>query len=512
MTGREHLSPNPLGLSKMIPGYSAYSLRERVVTGEASSEGAVWDLLDKIQERDGEVRAYLTVDREGALNKGAEIDKRVRHGDRLGPLAGVPVSVKDVLCTKGMRTTCGSKILTNFIPPYDSTCVARVKAADGVIIGKTNCDEFAMGSSNENSGFHPTHNPRDLERVPGGSSGGSAAAVAAGEAVVALGTDTGGSIRLPASFCGVVGLKPTYGRVSRYGLVAYASSLDQAGPLAKDVRDAALILSVIAGRDERDATSADLPVSEYVAGLERGVQGFRVGLPREYFAAGLDPEVESAVKEAAGILESEGATLCDVSLPIAGHPEYAISAYYIIAMAEASANLARFDGVKYGSRTEGAADLFEMYCKTRSEGFGDEVKRRIMLGTYALSSGYYDAYYLKAQKVRTLIKNDFEAVWKTCDLILSPVSPTPAFRIGEKISNPLQMYLSDIYTAAINLAGVPGISIPYGKTQNGLPVGTQIIGRPFEEEFILRAAYVLERRSGTTKEAPPPKKTNEPQV
>jgi aspartyl-tRNA(Asn)/glutamyl-tRNA(Gln) amidotransferase subunit A len=472
---------------------TAYALREKVLNGEASAEGVVWDLLDRIEARDGEVRAYLTVDREGALRQGEEIDRRVRQGERPGALAGVPVAVKDVLCTKGLRTTCGSRILHNFIPPYDATCVARIRAAGGVIIGKTNCDEFAMGSSTENSGFFPTRNPHDPERVPGGSSGGSAAAVAAGEAFAALGTDTGGSIRQPASFCGVVGLKPTYGRVSRYGLVAYASSLDQAGPMTKDVRDAALLLSAIAGCDAQDATSADVPATDYVGGLARGVEGLRVGLPKEYFAEGLDPEVKGAVMRAAGVLERAGATPCEVSLPVAGHPEYAISAYYIVAMAEASANLARFDGVKYGRRAEGVGDLLEMYCKTRSEGFGQEVKRRIMLGTYALSAGYYDAYYLKAQKVRTLIKRDFEKASEACDLILSPVAPTPAFRVGEKVSDPLQMYLSDIYTVAINLAGIPGISVPCGRSSSGLPIGAQILGRPFEEDLILRAAYAVEQ-------------------
>ncbi len=475
---------------------TAYELREKVLNGEASAEGAVWDALDCIGERDGEVRAYLTVDREGALRQGAEIDRRVRQGERPGALAGVPVAVKDVLCTKGLRTTCGSRILRHFIPPYDATCVARIRAADGVIVGKTNCDEFAMGSSTENSGFFPTRNPHDLERVPGGSSGGSAAAVAAGEALAALGTDTGGSIRQPASFCGVVGLKPTYGRVSRYGLVAYACSLDQAGPMTGDVRDAALLLSVIAGRDAQDATSADVPVGDYVGALSRGVEGLRVGLPKEYFAEGLDPEVKAAVTRAAGVLERAGARLCDVSLPVAGHPEYAISAYYVVAVAEASANLARFDGVKYGHRAEGFRDLLEMYCKTRSEGFGAEVKRRIMLGTYALSAGYYDAYYLKAQRVRTLIRRDFERAFEACDLLLSPVAPTPAFRAGEKVSDPLQMYLSDIYTVAINLAGIPGVSVPCGGSRAGLPIGAQILGRPFEEELVLRAAYAVEQGMG----------------
>jgi aspartyl-tRNA(Asn)/glutamyl-tRNA(Gln) amidotransferase subunit A len=371
--------------------------------------------------------------------------------------------------------------------------VARIRDADAVVLGKTNCDEFAMGSSTENSGFWPTRNPRDPERVPGGSSGGSAAAVAAGQAFAALGTDTGGSIRQPASFCGIVGLKPTYGRVSRYGLVAYASSLDQAGPMTRDVRDAALLLSAMAGRDPRDSTSAEVPVPDYLSTLDRGVEGMTVGLPEEYFAEGLDPEVKGAVMGAASLLERAGARLREVSLPVAGHPEYAISAYYLVAVAEASANLARFDGVKYGHRTPSVGDLTEMYRQTRSEGFGTEVKRRIMLGTYALSAGYYDAYYLKALKVRTLIRRDFEKALEACDLILSPVSPTPAFRIGEKISDPLPMYLSDIYTVAINLAGIPGISVPCGASASGLPIGAQILARAFGEEALLRAARVVER-------------------
>jgi aspartyl-tRNA(Asn)/glutamyl-tRNA(Gln) amidotransferase subunit A len=394
------------------------------------------------------------------------------------------------MSTRGVRTTAGSKILGNYIPPYDCTAVARMEAAGAVVLGKTNCDEFAMGSSNENSAFHPVHNPRDLTRVPGGSSGGSAAAVAADMAVVALGSDTGGSIRQPASFCGVVGLMPTYGRVSRYGLIAFASSLDHIGPLAKTVKDVAIVLHAIAGRDPMDSTSADLPVPDYTTDLEKSVRGLRLGVAKEYFGEGLDDEVHHAVESAIDELKSLGCEVVPVSLP---HTPYAIPTYYLIATAEASSNLARYDGVRYSYRASGVKTLSEMYRRSRDEGFGAEVKRRIMLGTYALSAGYYDAYYLKAQKVRTLLTRDFEEAFRKVDAIVTPTSPTAAFRLGEKSNDPLAMYLADIYTVTADLAGIPGISIPCGETQGKLPIGLQILGKHFDEATILRLAHAYER-------------------
>jgi aspartyl-tRNA(Asn)/glutamyl-tRNA(Gln) amidotransferase subunit A len=401
----------------------------------------------------------------------------------------VPIAIKDVFVTKGVKTTAGSRILANYVPPYDATAVVRLEQAGAVILGKTNCDEFAMGSSNENSAWKPVHNPRDLSRVPGGSSGGSAAAVAADLAVVALGSDTGGSIRQPASFCGVVGLKPTYGRVSRYGLIAFASSLDHVGPLAKTTKDAALVLKTIAGRDPMDATSADLPVPDYVAEIDKPVRGWKIGVPKEYFGEGLDREVRAAVEAGIQKLAKLGCEVLPISLP---HTSYAISTYYVIATAEASANLARFDGVRYGQRSAGVRGLSEMYRRTRDEGFGPEVKRRIMLGTYALSAGYYDAYYLKAQKVRTLLTRDFEEAFTKVDAIVAPTSPTAAFKLGEKVDDPLAMYLADIYTVTANLAGIPGISIPCGDTRDKLPIGMQIFGKHFDEAAILRLAHAYE--------------------
>lgn len=467
---------------------SAYELSARIRSGELRAKDLVASVLRRIREVEPLVHAYISLDEEGALRKAEEVDARVARGEEVGVLAGVPVAVKDNICIKGMRTTCASKILENFVSPYDATVVEKLKAADAVFLGKTNLDEFAMGSSTENSYFGPTRNPHDPERVPGGSSGGSAAALAAGEAVLALGSDTGGSIRQPASFCGVVGLKPTYGRVSRYGLVAFASSLDQIGPMAKNVKDTALLLNVISGYDPKDSTSAPVEVPDFTKALDEGIEGIRIGLPREYFAEGLEDEVREKVLEAVDILEGEGAEVVEVSLP---HTKYAIATYYIVAPAEASSNLARYDGVKYGFRADGR-DLYEMYCNTRSQGFGEEVKRRIMLGTYTLSAGYYEAYYLKALKVRTLIKQDFEEVFETCDLLATPTSPTVAFRLGEKVADPLTMYLSDVYTVSVNLAGLPGISVPCGSS-DGLPVGLQLIGRPFDEETLLRVAYVVER-------------------
>ena len=446
-------------------------------------------VLARIASVDERVKAYLTVTADAALAQAEQAD-RERSSGTTSPVLGVPIAIKDNMCTEGVRTTCASKILGNFIPPYNATVVARLQHAGYVMPGKVNMDEFAMGSSTENSGFMVTKNPWDLERIPGGSSGGSAAAVAAGECIAALGSDTGGSIRQPAACCGVVGLKPTYGRVSRYGLVAFASSLDQIGPITKDVTDAAILLNIISGHDERDSTSADVPAPDFTKSLVRDLKGVKVGIPKEYFIEGMDPEVDRAVRSAVKTLEALGATVVDVTLP---HTGYAVATYYILATSEASSNLARYDGVKYGYRASGAKDLLEMYTKSRSQGFGPEVKRRIMLGTYALSAGYYDAYYKKGQQARTLIKRDFEEAFRRADIIATPTAPTAAFKIGEKSSDPLQMYLSDIFTISVNLAGIPGISIPCGFTAGGLPVGLQLLGRHFDEASILRAAYAYEQ-------------------
>ena len=472
---------------------TAHELSIRLQQGAITARQLVEAALDRIDAIDGQINAFISVDPEGALVCADDIDQRRTAGAALGPLAGIPLALKDVLCVRGGRTTCGSKILEHFIAPYDATAVERLRDADAVFIGKTNMDEFAMGSSCENSYFGPTLNPCDPERVPGGSSGGSAAAVAADETVLALGSDTGGSVRQPASYCGVVGLKPTYGRVSRYGLIAYASSLDQIGPVTKDVEDAALLLQAIAGHDPRDSTSSTEPVPDYRAALTGDIRGLKVGLAREHFPAALDAEVAGAAQDAANALVDAGAELVDVELPVAGHPEYCISTYYIIAMAEASANLARYDGVKYGYRAEGSTDLQEMYLQTRSEGFGTEVKRRIMLGAYALSAGYYDAYYRKAQQVRTLIREDFARAFAACDVLLSPVAPTTAFRLGEQLDDPLQMYLNDIYTVSVNLAGLPAISVPFAHSRSNLPIGVQLLAPPLEEARLLGAAYALER-------------------
>ena len=450
------------------------------------------NFYSKIESSDSAIGAYLTLSRDRALQKASAIDALAAKGDDLPPLAGVPVGIKDVMVTQGVRTTAGSKVLQSFIPPYDCTAVARLEAAGAVILGKMNCDEFAMGSSNENSAYKPVHNPRDLNRVPGGSSGGSAAAVAAGMAVATLGSDTGGSIRQPASFCGVVGLMPTYGRVSRYGLIAFASSLDHIGPLTNTVKDAAIMLRTIAGRDRMDSTSADVPVPDYVAELGKPVRGLRLGVPKEYFSEGLDAEVRSAVEAAIQKLAALGCEVVPISLP---HTEYAIPTYYIIATAEASSNLARYDGVRYGHRANAVRSLSDMYERTRDEGFGAEVKRRIMLGTYALSAGYYDAYYLKAQRVRTLLARDFEEAFKKVDAIVTPTSPTAAFKLGEKTEDPLAMYLADVYTVTADLVGIPGISVPCGETREKLPIGLQILGRHFDESMILRLAHAYEDRA-----------------
>src|SRR5579871_2683473 len=464
------------------------AIAERKTTALALAEAH----YARIKKEDGQVGAYLTLCRDRAIEQADRIDRAAAEGRPLPPLAGVPVAIKDVMSTRGVRTTAGSKILDKYVPPYDCTAVVRLEEAGAVIVGKTNCDEFAMGSSNENSGFYPVRNPRDLNRVPGGSSGGSAAAVAADIAVAALGSDTGGSIRQPASFCGVVGLTPTYGRVSRYGLIAFASSLDHIGPLTKTVKDAALVLRIIAGRDPMDATSADVPVPDYVAELDKPVRGVRLGVAKEYFGEGLDNEVRQAVDQAIDQLKGLGCEIVPISLP---HTPYAIPTYYLIATAEASANLARYDGVRYSYRARGVKTLSEMYRRSRDEGFGPEVKRRIMLGTYALSAGYYDAYYLKAQKVRTLLTRDFDHAFQKVDAIVTPTSPTAAFRLGEKSNDPLSMYLADIYTVTADLAGIPAISVPCGNTKEKLPIGLQILGKHFDESTILRIAHAYEQSS-----------------
>jgi aspartyl-tRNA(Asn)/glutamyl-tRNA(Gln) amidotransferase subunit A len=464
-------------------------LRDRIASGEVGAVEALEAHLRRIAEAEPRIGAFLLVDAEGARSAAAAIDRDRREGRPLGPLAGVPIAVKDVLCTRGLPSRCGSRVLDGFAPPYDATAVARLRDAGAVIVGRTNMDEFAMGSSTENSAYQVTRNPWNQDRVPGGSSGGSAAAVAADECAAALGSDTGGSIRQPAALCGVVGLKPTYGRVSRYGLVAFASSLDQVGPLANSVADAAEVLRAIAGHDPRDATSARVPVPDFPAAVGRDIRGLRIGVPREYFPSGLDGEVAGSVRRALDQAAGLGASIEEITLP---HTEYAIPAYYIVATAEASSNLARYDGVRYGYRDDAARDLAALYTRSRSGGFGAEVKRRIMLGTYVLSSGYYDAYYRKAQQVRTLIRRDFEAAFGKVDVLVTPTSPTAAFRIGEKVDDPLAMYLSDIFTVTVNLAGLPGLSLPCGTTRDGLPIGLQIIGRPFDEETVLQVAAALE--------------------
>ena len=473
----------------VLASLTAHELGRRFRRGEATPTQVVTDYLARIEALDPQVRSFLTVTREDALRCAGEADARFREGRPRGPLDGVPIALKDVLCTRGIPSTCGSRILERFVPPYDATVVARLYAAGAVLLGKLYMDEFAMGSSTEHSAFFTTHNPWDLARVPGGSSGGAAAAVAADMAALTLGTDTGGSIRQPAAFSGVLGMKPTYGRVSRYGLIAFASSLDQIGPFAKDAEDAALMLQVIAGVDPMDSTSVDVPVPDYRATLGQGIEGLRLGVPAEYFIDGMDPEVERAVRTGIATLERLGAHTEPVSLP---HTEYGLAAYYVIAPAEASSNLARYDGVKYGLRASAARDLIDMYSKTRAAGFGTEVKRRIMLGTYALSAGYYDAYYGQAQKVRTLVRRDFEQAFQRVDLIVAPTTPGVAFKMGEK-EDPIQMYLNDIFTIPVNLAGLPGVSIPGGFTQTGLPIGLQLIGRAFDEATLLRVAHAHEQ-------------------
>ncbi|MBI4396212.1 MAG: Asp-tRNA(Asn)/Glu-tRNA(Gln) amidotransferase subunit GatA [Elusimicrobia bacterium] len=475
---------------------TALQIAGLVRSGKRSAQDVARAFLSRVRSLDGDIRAFVTVTEPAALAQAKAVDEKAARGETLGRLAGVPVAVKDNMCIAGIRTTCSSKILENFTANYDATVIQKLRAADAVFIGKTNLDEFAMGSSTENSAFFTTRNPWNLECIPGGSSGGSAAAVAARMASLALGSDTGGSIRQPAALCGVVGMKPTYGLVSRFGLVAFASSLDQIGPFAGNVADAAALLEVISGHDPRDSTSVNRPIPNFLEGLSKGIKGLRVGLPKEYFIDGMDPEVETSVRDAVKVLQSLGAEVRDVSLP---HTDAGISVYYVLAPSEASSNLARFDGARYGHRSSRAQNLLEQYEFSRDEGFGPEVKRRIMLGAYALSAGYYDAYYLKAQKVRTLIKRDFDRVFESVDVVVTPTSPTPAFRAGEKADDPLQMYLSDVFTIPCNLAGLPGISLPCGFSSKGLPIGLQILGRAFEEDTVLRAAAAYESATSWVK-------------
>ncbi len=477
-------------------------IAEGIREGEFTSREVTEFYLKRIEEFDGAVNSYVTVVAEAALERAEEMDRERAGGKIRGPLHGVPIGLKDIFCTKGVLTTCGSRMLANFVPPYDSEVYARLLASGAVLLGKQNMDEFAMGSSTETSYFGPTRNPHDLDRIPGGSSGGSAASVAAALAPASVGTDTGGSIRQPAALCGVVGMKPTYGRVSRFGMVAFASSLDQAGPLTRNVKDAALLLGVIAGHDPKDSTSVDVEVPEYLSWCGRDVRGVRVGVPDEYFIEGLDQGVKREVERAIDTLTSLGCEVERISLP---HTEYALACYYIVAPAEASSNLARYDGVKYGYRAENYSGLIDMYMKTRAEGFGAEVKRRIMLGTYALSAGYYEAFYGRALKVRSLIKDDFLKAFQKVDVIVAPTSPTTAFRLGERLHDPLTMYLSDVFTIPVNLAGLPGISIPCGRDEGGLPVGVQIIGKHFREEEIFQVAYALESELGTAGVVDPPR-------
>jgi aspartyl-tRNA(Asn)/glutamyl-tRNA(Gln) amidotransferase subunit A len=475
-----------------MTAWTISSIRSALAAKKISARELAGEYFAAIEKRDPELNSYLTLSKDRAFAQADRVDAALKSSASLGPLAGVPVAVKDVISTQGVRTTCGSKILENYIPPYDATAVERLERAGAVILGKTNCDEFAMGSSTENSAYGPVLNPVSLDRVPGGSSGGSAAAVAAGLAVASLGTDTGGSIRQPGACCGIPALMPTYGRVSRYGLIAFASSLDRIGPFASNVADLAEVMAVIAGHDSNDSTSADVPVPSYTQDLEKAVTALRIGAPEDYFGEGLDPEVKDKVQGGIALLEKLGCRRIPLRMP---HTGYAIAAYYIVATAEASSNLARYDGARYGPRVPGAT-LIEMYRKTRERGFGPEVKRRIMLGTYALSAGYYDAYYLRAQKVRSLIARDFADAFQKVDVIITPTAPTPAFRLGEKTADPLQMYLADIYTVTGSLAGVPGISIPCGKTHLGLPVGMQIFGPHFGEARVLQLARAFEKAGG----------------
>ena len=481
-----------------LAAFTLHEARERLRKREFSAQELTEAVFRRISETENKLHSYITLSPDTALREAKRADILLKTDTHPHSLLGIPIAVKDNFLTRGIRTTCASKFLENFIPPYDSTTVKKISASGAIITGKTNLDEFAMGSSAENSAFFATRNPWATDRVPGGSSGGSAAAVAADQCTAALGTDTGGSIRQPAAFCGVVGLKPTYGRVSRYGIIAFASSMDQVGPMTKDVEDCALMLEAIAGHDPADSTSVNLPAPQYSASLTGDVKGLRIGIPKEYFVSGIQPAVQQAVRDAVRQLESNGATIIDISLP---HTDYAVAVYYIVATAEASSNLARFDGIRYGYRA-GARDLTETYALSRAEGFGPEVKRRIMLGTYALSAGYYDDYYLKAQKVRTLIKKDFDEAFEICDAIIAPTAPTTAFKLGEKTQDPLQMYLSDIYTISVNLAGLPALSLPCGFDSEGLPIGMQIIGKHFDEPTVLAIAYAYEQSTDWRKRKP----------
>ena len=471
---------------------TAHELHDKLKTREITSVELTESVYERIDTVESQVKGYLTLTKDSALEQAQAADAGFEKGDDMPPLAGIPIAIKDVICTKGVKTTCASKILSNFVPPYDATVMTRLNQQGIVMVGKTNMDEFAMGSSTENSAYQVTHNPWNLDTIPGGSSGGSAAVVSADTAICSLGSDTGGSIRQPAALCGVVGMKPTYGRVSRYGLIAFASSLDQIGPFTKDITDCALVLNAICGNDEMDSTAVDVPVPDFTQSLINDVKGLKIGVPKEYFAEGLNPDVADKVNEAIAEFEKLGAAVEEISLP---HSEYAIATYYILAPAEASANLARYDGVRYGYRTENPSDMIDMYKKTRSEGFGEEVKRRIMLGTFALSAGYQDAYYKKAQKVRTLIRKDFDAAFEKVDIIATPTSPTPAFKIGERTADPLQMYLCDVMTTPASHAGLPGLSMPCGIVESGLPVGLQLLAAPFDEETLLRTAYTFEQNT-----------------
>ena len=475
-----------------------HELQSLIRTGGATSSDIVQSVFARIEEVEGRVHAYITLMKDYAFAEAARADQDIKAG-KIQPLTGIPIALKDIVCTKGFLTTCGSHILYNYVPPYDATVVQKLREAGAIFTGKTNMDEFAMGSSTETSYFGITRNPWDLDRIPGGSSGGSAAAVAADECIASIGSDTGGSIRQPAALCGVVGMKPTYGRVSRFGLIAYASSLDQIGPFTKDVEDCAIMMNAIAGYDSQEATSVPMNVPDYTEFISRGIDGWKVGIPKEYFIEGIDPEVNEAMQRAITTIEGLGATCVEISLP---HTEYCLAVYYIIAPAEASSNLARYDGVKYGFRSQDSIDLLDMYKKTRSAGFGAEVKRRIMIGTYALSSGYYDAYYKKASQVRALIKRDFTEAFTLCNAILTPISPTPAFKIGERMDNPLQMYLSDIFTVSTNLAGIPGISVPCGFTKGGLPIGAQFLAGHFEEGKLIQIAAAFEKYANIEKRRP----------
>jgi len=475
-----------------------HELQEKIKNGETSATQIIESVFDRINAVEERVHSYIRLMRDEALAAAKKADEEIEKG-RINTLTGIPIALKDIVCTKGINTTCGSRILHNFVPPYDATVVEKLRKAGAVFVGKANMDEFAMGSSTETSYFGVTRNPWDLERIPGGSSGGSATAVAADECIASIGSDTGGSIRQPAAHCGVVGLKPTYGRVSRFGLIAFASSLDQIGPLTKDVEDCALMMNVLAGYDPRESTSVPMEVPDYRQFVGRDIKGWKIGIPQEYFIEGIDPEVSAAVKKAITVVQACGGQCVDISLP---HTEYCLAVYYIIAPAEACSNLARYDGVRYGHRASEVKDLLEMYKRTRREGFGAEVKRRIMIGTYALSAGYYDAYYKKASQVRALIRRDFDEAFQKCDVILTPTTPTPAFKIGEKTDTPLQMYLSDIFTISTNLAGNPGISVPCGFTAAGLPMGVQFLAGHFEEGKLIQIASAYEKNANIEKRRP----------